>query len=375
MKTFGINGNEANVPHRVGVGQYAYELLKQFSRIEAPEVRYQVYLESQPLEDMPKLPYKVFGPRRLWTLTGLQKEILLHQPSVLFTPTHYAPLALPMPSVVSIMDLAFERFPQYFKPRDLYQLRYWTWVSAGQASRILAISEFTKKEICHFYHLPPEKVVVTPLGYDRDRFSPQVKEKKAKIKATLKKYHIGDRGYLLFVGTLQPRKNLERLIEAYSRMGTQWQLIVVGMINEGRGGWMNQGIFDKVKSLGLESKVVFTGYVPDDDIPYLMAECIAYLLPSLYEGFGIPAVEAMATGTPVVVSRVSSLPDVCGEAAVYIEDPTSVESILQALRSVQKMKAGELVNRVDLGLEWVKRYNWEDTARRTLAVLEETARG
>ena len=334
----GINGNEANVAHRVGVGQYAFELLSHFSNKDII-----VYLKDLPRNDMPKLNYDVFGPKKLWTLIGLQKKLLTNPPDVLFTPTHYAPLFLPVPLVISIMDLAFEKFPQYFKAKDLYQLKYWSRLSAMQARKIITISENSKKDIMEIYNIPGEKIVVTYPGYDKDRFNTKVK------KST--KY--GE--YFLFLGTLQPRKNVERLIQAFKLLKTDCKLVIVGMINEGRGGWMNENIKN-------EKNIVLTGYLPDSEIPGLYAGAKAFVLPSLYEGFGIPAIEAMACGTPVVVSRVSCLPEICGDAAFYIDDPYSVESIRSALESVNTGK-------VKFGLEWVNRYNWEETCLKTNTVL------
>ncbi len=359
--TIGINGNEANVKVRVGSGQYAYELLTHLKSSDS----YRVYLESKPLDDMPKnFSYEVFGPKKLWTLTGLQKRLIEEKtkgtlPDVFFTPGHYAPLYMPTKSVISIMDLAFEKFKEYYKKQDLYQLKYWTMTSAMGASKILTISEHSKKDICSLYAVSPDKVVVTYPGYDKDRFSPKVKPGKFKGK------------YFVFLGTLQPKKNIERLVEAFSRIeDDSIKLVIVGMINEGRGGWMNQSIFDKVKDLRLEDRVIFTGYVPDNEVPGIFKGALAYVLPSLYEGFGIPPIEAMATGVPVVVSKVSSLPEICGEAAIYIENPYDIDSIKRGLDHVLKMTKTEREKRVDLGEKWVKRYNWEDTAKKTLEVLK-----
>ena len=354
--TIGINGNEANVKTRVGVWQYAFELLREFSKFQTPNTKFQIYLESPPLSGMPELSYEVFGPGKLWTLTGLQKKILQNPPDVLFTPTHYTPLYVPCPSVISIMDLAFEKFPQYFKPGDLYQLKYWTRYSARQAKKILTISNSSKKDICELYRIPEEKVVVTYPGYDVDRFNERTKVSRSLTFGTQK--------YLLFVGTLQPRKNLLRLIEAFALLKDKdIMLLIAGLIREGRGGWMNQGVFKKVEQLGLGNRVKFTGYVSNEEIPGLMKGAKAFVLPSLYEGFGIPAIEAMAVGTPVIVSQVSSLPEICGDAAFYIDDPYNVDSIRIALETVDKSKT-------KLGLELVKRYNWKTTAEQTLEVLK-----
>lgn len=376
--TIGVNGNEANVTHRVGIGQYAFELIKHLHRLETHD-EFEIYLEADPLSDFPKgspsWRYKVLGPQSFWVPTKLQAKLLSEKisgqaPAVFFTPGHYSPFLMPTKSVISIMDMSFERFPEYFKKKDLYQLKYWTAASAKIAKKILTISNFSKSEICKIYNFPSDKVIVTYCGYDTDRFNTKVKDKKAKIKETLAKYKI-NRPYLLFLGTLQPRKNLPRLIEAFSLLkDSHHQLVIVGMINEGRGGWMNESIFETVKRLGLKEKVIFTGYVPDQDAPLLLAGSDAYVLPSLYEGFGIPPIEAMATGTPTVVSRVSSLPEICGEAAIYIEDPYSIKSIAVALQKVLSQSESERKNRIQTGISFVKRYNWNNTARQTLDVLE-----
>lgn len=364
--TIGINGNEANVKTRVGVGQYVFELLKHLSKLRISDLEFRIYLSHPPLPDMPKhFIYKVFGSSRLWTLTSLQKKLLEEKiqgtiPDVFFTPTHYAPLYVPTKSVVAIMDLAFEKFPEYYKKKDLYQLKYWTQASVMGADKIITISEHTKKDLCSLYAVPPTKVIVTYPGYDKERFNEKVKPGKK----------ITKRPYFIFLGTLQPRKNLIRLIEAFALLEPRtYNLVIVGMINEGRGGWKYQPIFAKVAELGLKNRVIFTGYLPDDDVPGVFKGAIAYVLPSLYEGFGIPPIEAMATGVPVIVSKVSSLPEICGPAATYIENPYDVISIKVALEQILSMKPPEKAKRVKLGLDWVKRYNWEETAKKTLEVL------
>jgi glycosyltransferase involved in cell wall biosynthesis len=234
--------------------------------------------------------------------------------------------------------------PQFYKKTDLYQLKYWTRLSARRADHIFTISHHSKKDIIELYKISPEKITVIYPGFDETRFNSDVKP--------IKKY--GD--YLLFLGTLQPRKNIERLIGAYKLLKTDCKLVIAGMINEGRGGWMNENI----KS---SKNIILTGYLPDEEIPGLMAGAKAFVLPSLYEGFGIPAIEAMAVGCPVIVSRVSSLPEICGEAATYIEDPYSIDSIKTALEEGLKS------NKTKLGLEWVKRYNWSQTCSKINTVL------
>lgn len=379
--TIGINGNEANVQHRVGVGQYAYELLSHLYLLRSDTTKFKIYLSAQPMSDMPvadtNWSYDIFGPGRLWTLTGLQKKLLLEKsqgvaPEVFFTPSHYTPLFMPVKSVLSIMDLSMETFPQYFKTKDRWQLKYWTQASLKSAAKVLTISNFTKKELHRLYKVPESKIVVTPLGYDTERFNMSVTSSasKAKIKKVLEKYKI-TQNYFIFLGTLQPKKNLTRLIESFAQLErTDLQLVIVGMSSEGRGGWMYQQFFNRVQELGLDKRIIFTGYAPDEDVPLLFAGSIAFVLPSLYEGFGIPPIEAMATGVPVVVSNAGSLPEVCGPAAIYIDNPTNTTSIKSSLEQVLSLTPSQRTKQIQLGLDFVKRYNWSITAKQTLEALQ-----
>lgn len=377
--TIGINGNEANVEHRVGSGQYAFELISHLAKNKKPSDKIKVYLSSTPRADLPSSSnswtYEIFGPKRLWTLTSLQKKLLTSPPpDVFFTPTHYTPLYMPIPSVISIMDLSVERFPEYFTKKDYYQLKYWTQASVMIAKKIVTISQHSKKELCSLYSVNPEKVVVTYPGYDTTRFNNKVSFRSRRLSALIKKYHL-EEGYFVYLGTLQPRKNVERFVEAFAMLERKnLKLVIVGMIKEGRGGWMYQSIFSKVKALGLVDKVVFTGYLPNEDIPYIFKGSLAYVLPSLYEGFGIPPIEAMATGVPVVVSKVSSLPEICGDAAIYIQNPYEISSIRQALQEALLHTPSQRAKKISLGLDWVKRYNWSTTAKQTLEVLYDAAK-
>ncbi|MDP2860660.1 MAG: glycosyltransferase family 1 protein, partial [bacterium] len=321
--TIGIDGNEANVIHRAGVGQYVFELLKQFKKVQSfprsgiPRhggvtkfkaqayieedtlIRWRIYLKEPPLPDMPEESenwrYKVFGPTKLWTRIALPLKLWRERmaekaPDVFFSPNHYAPLFCPVPSVISVMDLAFFRFPEMFKRRDLWQLKNWTAYSVKKATKILAISEATKKDVITFFGKKPEDVFITYPGYDEERFDAKIKNQKSKIKNTLEKYKIKS-NYIIYLGTLQPRKNLVRLIEAFASVKKEYpelKLVIAGMINVGRGGWMYEDIFAKVKELDMGKAVIFTNYVPDEEVPTLMAGARAYVLVSLFEGFGIP---------------------------------------------------------------------------------------
>ncbi|MEK6808067.1 MAG: glycosyltransferase family 1 protein, partial [Nanoarchaeota archaeon] len=186
-------------------------------------------------------------------------------------------------------------------------------------------------------------------------------------KGVLKKYKIKG-SYLIYIGTLQPRKNLVRLFEALTRI-ENLNLVIVGKSSgEGRGGWKYEEILDSPAKLGIEDRVIFTGYVPTEELPYLLSGSLAFILPSLWEGFGIPPLEAMATGTPVVVSNVSSLPEVVGNAGLTF-DPYSVDQIEQAIRTITSdIKLRQKYSR--LGIDQAKKFSWDKMAKTVLKVFE-----
>lgn len=382
--TFGIDANEANVKNRVGSGVYAYELLKQFSKSTNHE--FLVYLKEKPLPDLPKeaenFKYVVFGPKKFWTRIALPLKLAIGPKiDVFFTLGHYGPRFSKIPYAITIFDLSYLHFPQLFKKSDLYQLVNWSKHSILNSKHIFTISQSSKKDIIKNYDVNPSKITVTYPGYDTNRFKPQPK---SKIESAKKKYKIAE-DYIIFVGTLQPRKNIERLIEAFNIVVNSSSVIVhrknspmndkrstMNLVIAGKKGWMYERIFSKIKQLGLNRRVIFTDYVSDDDLPPLIAGAKAYFLPSLWEGFGIPVIEAQACGVPVVVSNVSSLPEIIDGSGILV-DPENIDSITQGLKGV--ITGGKI--RSDLvrkGFENIKRFSWEKCAEQTLHVLSELAR-
>ncbi len=366
----GIDGNEANVTKRVGVGKYAFELLQQFSKAPSSKLQFLIYLKDRPLEDLPKendfWKYKIVGPKKFWTQIGLPLNLYLDKPrpDVFFTPTHYAPRFCPCPSVISIMDLSFLHFPKMFKVSDLYQLKNWTAYSVKKAARIFTISKASKDDIIKYYHVSEERVVVTYPGTDEKVVSMQDIREKYGLK--------GD--YILSVGTLQPRKNFVKLIEAFSKIkqssnGTieQCQLVIVG-----KKGWLYEEILEAPKKFGVEDKVKFLDFVPDEDLPSLYQNAQCFVLVSLYEGFGIPALDAMKYGCPVIVSNVSSLPEVVGEAGILV-DPDNAEKIAEGLLRVLRLPDEERETMIKKGFEQAKKFSWEKCAQETLEVLKDVA--
>lgn len=373
----GIDGNEANVGNKVGIGQYASELLSQFNKfhsISEQEISFRIYLKSEPNEHMPKeseqWKYTVVKPKKLWTQIGLPIHLYIERdkPDVFFSPTHYAPRFCPVPSVISIMDMSFEYFPELFASKDLHQLQNWTRYSAKNAAKILTISEASKNDIIKFYGTPKDRIIVTHLGVRQDLGD--ITESTT-MESINDKYKISH-PYILFVGTLQPRKNLERLIEAFSKLRTaNSELSTYELVIIGKKGWLYEPILAAPEKFGVTDSVKFLDFVPDEDIPAFYKNASCFVLPSLYEGFGLPVLEAMRYNCPVITSNISSLPEAGGDAAVYC-NPEDVDDIAQ---QITRVISDEQLRKsmVEKGKAQIKKFSWEDTAKQTLEVLQQVA--
>lgn len=371
-----IDANEANVEKKVGISEYVAQLLNQFARLEPEGVSFDIYLKDQPGSDFPKASkhwkYKVFGPKKMWTQFALPANLFFKKdkPDLFFSPGHYAPRFSPVPTVISIMDLAFFHFPEYFTKRDLAQLHSWTKYSVKKAKAVLTISQATKDDIIKLYGIPEEKVHVTYPGIkDTVTITPHIYP----MQEMQNKYGIS-KEFILFVGTLQPRKNIARLVEAFSILlmkkghtDSPLQLVIVG-----RKGWQFEELLKSPKKFGVEDRVKFLDFVSDEDLTVLYKNALCFAFPSLYEGFGLPVLEAMKMNCPVVTSNVSSMPEAGGDGALYV-DPNDVEDIAQKLdQIVSSPKLRQQM--IEKGKEQVKKFSWEKTAQQTLAILKEVAR-
>ncbi len=363
----GIDGNEANVEKKVGISEYAYELLCQFHdlRIKNNNFKFIVYLKDKPRVDMPtptfNFTYKIVGPRKMWTQFALPISLFLgKKPDIFFTPSHYAPRFSTVPTAISVMDLSYIHFPGLFAKKDLYQLTNWTKYSIKNAKKIFTISNFSRDDIIKEYKVEPKDVVVTYPGIKPDLRS---KNKDLSMEDLNKKFGIKGE-YILFVGTLQPRKNIEKLIEAFSFLKQdKLQLVIVG-----KRGWLYEDILKAPEKYGVAEKVKFLDFVEDEDLPSLYKNAICFCLPSLYEGFGLPVLEAMKNGCPVVISNVSSLPEVGGDAVLYV-NPQDTDDIAKNLRLIINDE-GLRKDMIKKGYQQVKKFSWEKTAKQTLEVLE-----
>ena len=268
-----------------------------------------------------------------------------------------APIVLTAPMVVTVFDLSFLRFPARLSAARRLYLRAMTALTCARARRVLAISQSTAKDLTARLGVPAGKIDVTPLGYDNAAFRPLLEKD---IDHFRRKQGLPER-FWLYVGTLEPRKNLPLLLKAYARLGETERLpLILG----GGIGWMAQDVFATIESLELGEWVKHAGFIPTADLPFWYNCAEAFLYPSVYEGFGLPVLEAMASGAPVITTNASSLPEVAGGAAKCLP-PNDIELWTAALKDLKSDLEWRDRARTR-GLERAKQFSWTRTAELTL---------
>lgn len=358
-----IDASRTTRRNRTGTENYALQLLRHLLSLESSH-HYSLYFRDDPAPDLfmpsPNWTQHVIPWRRMWTHLRFAAELWRTRPAVTFVPAHTLPRYFPGKALVTVHDLGYLHFPEAHPVKERRYLDWSTAYSAKRATLVLADSQATQADLIQHYNIPAEKIRVVYPGVDETLQPVTDPQHLAYVRA---KYGINGR-YLFFLGTLQPRKNIERLVQAYARWCTRSNTTDVQLVLSGNVGWLYQEAW----TANIEG-VHLTGYVADEDVAALYSGATALLFPSLYEGFGFPVLEAMRCGTPVVCSNTSSLPELAGDAALLV-DPTDTDGLASAI--------GRIVNdatlRQDLiqkGYQQATRFTWHHTAEQTLAVLEE----
>ena len=365
--TIGIDASRIAVARRTGTERYTYEVIAGLARIDRRSA-YTLYTNGLPSA----LP--LLGPNmilrsiplpRLWTYARLGPELALRPPAILFVPAHVVPIFHPPASVVTIHDLGYLAFPHTHTARRRLELEVTTRWSLRAARLTIAISQATKDDLVRRYGADPARVRVVHHGLGetfRRIENPQV------IADARERHGIAPR-YLLYVGTLQPRKNLARLIDAFALVANHPDLVGVQMVIAGGRGWLSEDVGRRAAECGLATRIHFSGYLPDADLSALLSGALAFVFPSLYEGFGMPVLEAMACGTPVLTSTTSSLPEVAGDAALLVNPANTEEIAAGIVRLVSDDDLRALL--CARGLARAATFTWDRCARETLAVLRE----
>jgi glycosyltransferase involved in cell wall biosynthesis len=365
----GIDASRAVVSRPTGVENYAYHVLREMLALERPH-EYTLYLRRKtPVVDgasEPNLRQRVVRPARLWTHLGLSYEMLRRPPDVLFVPAHVLPVYRPRRCVVTVHDLGYLYYPEAHTLTRRWYLHLSTAYHVRVATRLIADSEATKADLVKWYGADPAKIAVVHLAVG-DAYRP-VHEEDAL--GGVRARYAGGGDYLLYLGTVQPRKNVGGLLEAYATLRGQ-MANAPALVIAGKRGWLAAPIYARAEQLGLLGAVRFVDYVPQEELPALLSGALALVFPSFYEGFGLPALEAMACGTAVVAANSSSLPEVVGDAGLLV-DPHDSEALAAAIQQVVEDTAVRTELRAR-GLARAAAFTWRRCAEETLRVLEEAA--
>lgn len=445
--TIGFDASRAFVKEPTGTENYSYQLLKHLSYIDTKN-DYLIYLRSSVIPAIELESSRTLGPGsrirplegpldslqhgmtgksgvtkegwpknfkfikiripRLWTQVGLAFRTFLDPVDVLLVPSHTLPLIRRpgLKTVITVHDLGSEYLPRFHQLKQVLYLKLMTHYQLRTASKIIAVSEATKKDLMKKIGIKSEKIEVIYEGVDRKVFKQMPKDI---VNNIVKKFDLERGKYFLFVGTIQPRKNLERLIIAFSKFlskvnsankqvlgskyqvlrekkdslphflafkraplntsplihNTDFQLVLVG-----NRGWKSDSIYRLPKELGIEDKVLFTGRISDQELAGLYNGAAALTYPSLFEGFGLPIIEAFACGCPVITSNISSMPEVAGKAAILV-NPENEAEITKAMLEIRKndtlrdSMSQKGILRLDL-------FDWKKTAKDTIDILERT---
>jgi len=359
-----IDASRTTLAQRTGTENYALQLLRALLPL-AQAHQVDLFFRTPPPSDLfpawPHVRQRVLPLQRGWTHIAWAAALWRGRYAVAWTPAHTLPFFFPRRAVFTAHDLGYLTFPDAHPPHQRAYLDLTTRYSACRATLVMADSQATASDLTHHYHIPPEKIRVVYPGVD-ERLAPS---SFSAIEAVRAKYSLPPR-YFLFIGTLQPRKNIARLVQAYALWRSQYkqQTEEVGLVLGGKQGWL----FDPTWTEGVAG-VQTLGYVAEEDLAPLYSGALAFVFPSLYEGFGFPILEAMLCETPVLCADTSSLPELA-EGAALLVNPLHVEAIAQGMHALASDAdlRGRLAAR---GQVQVQRFTWQNAARQALTVLEE----
>ncbi len=367
MARIGIDYTAA-VTQAAGIGRYVRGLIRALLELDR-ENDYRLFAASPaPLPATPfpvrRLPFHDIWLMRIWhrARLPLPAELITGRVDLFHSPDFTLPPTLPgVPTILTVHDLSFVRDPDSADDRLRAYLNRVVPRSVRRATHVLADSEATRQDLISLWNTPRDKVTVIYCGVE-PHFRPVTDP--ARLAAVRARYNLGPGPYIFSVSTLQPRKNYRRLIQAFAPLAAR--RLDLSLVIAGGRGWKDEEILGEPERLGLANRVCFPGFVADHDLPALLSAAELFAYPSLYEGFGIPILEAMACGTPVISSNCSSLPEVTGDAGLQV-DPVDVAALsagMERLLTIRELRT-DLVRR---GRERAAQFTWPAAARQLLAV-------
>ncbi len=361
----GIDGRLANETQPAGVGRFCTELLAKLPAA-APDFRWRIYLDRPARDGFPSheaFEFRVLPRRRFWTQRCLAAELRRDSPDLFFSPVMQLPWHCPCPSLVTVHDLAFFAFADQFPWRKRTLMRLHARHVVRNATHLMADSLSTQKDLRNLLKVDSRRITVAPLGCAPQFLQPPSAEA---IHVARQQLQLPER-FVLYVGRIQPRKNLPRLIEAFARMRERHPELPHHLLIAGSRGWMEGDTYRAAQASPASDHIRFLGYVPADDLPALIAAADALALISLWEGFGLPVIEAMGCGTAVLTSNCSSLPEAAGDAAALV-DPCDLEAITAALERlcIDEPYRTDLEQR---GQIRATQFSWERTAEKVTQAI------
>ncbi|MBI5038040.1 MAG: glycosyltransferase family 4 protein [Candidatus Kerfeldbacteria bacterium] len=386
----GIDASRANQVRRTGTEWYAFHVINEIIRRLEPTDRVILYVKDKLVSDWPAFTSQVsvrilrWPPQFMWTQFRLAWEMLWHAPDVLFVPAHTIPIICPRKTITTLHDIGFEFFPELYSqhtigPRWLDhalrlvsfntirsdELSYHRWsarVALRKAARIITVSEFSKMEIAHHYSVDPTRILVIPCGFNRE-YAPIPEENR---KFFCDKYKL-NRKFFLFIGRIEMKKNIINMVkgfEIFSKKHRDFDFVLAGT-----PGYGFESIDQVIQKSAVKSNIRQLGWLPTEEMPTLMNSAHAFIFVTAYEGFGIPNLEAMASGVPVLTSSHGATAEVVGDAALTV-DPQNAELIAQAMERIafDESLRSELTKKATRRIE---RFSWGTAGTGVLKVIKE----
>jgi len=357
----GIDTSRVTKSQLTGTENYSIEIIKALSRIDDQDdfLLYAQTDTSPRLGDLGKNSHQKIMPfPKFWSQIRLSWEMIFKKPDVLFVPSHLVPLIHPKNTVVTLHDLGFKHFPELYSPKELVYHNWGMNFSAKHAKYIIAPSEYTKRDLIRTYAIEPEKITVIWHGFNPELFKPSDFSKK--------------KPYIFFIGRLEEKKNIVGMIKAYAYLRKE-KNIRHQFLLAGKPGFGYENIEKELNDLPEEIKkdVKLLGYIKQDEYIKKLQEADIFLFTTFFEGFGMPIIEAMACGTPVITSSVTSMPEISGNAAVLVDPrkPLQIATALSKIIHSDSLKKSLILK----GRVRSKIFSWEKAARKTLEVLRKAA--
>lgn len=366
----GIDASRAFLKKRTGIEEYAYQTIKHLRAVipESETVvlyvrkkwkrenwKLEIYAQEIDFELPPHWQVRALWAPRFWTQIRLSWEMLFRGPDVLFVPAHTVPIIHPRNTIVTVHGLEYEFCPDAYSWWDRLYMRCSIRFSVRAARTVICVSENTKRDVMRLYRVPAEKIKIIYEGYDSNfKFHISNFQSYPNVK------NQNEKPYLLFIGRLEERKNIVRIIEAFEILKEKYE-VPHSLVLAGKCGYGYANIKFQISHSKYKESIFELGYISEDEKWSLLKKADAFLFPTLYEGFGIPVLEAQSVGVPVITSHTSSLPEIGGEGAVYV-DPMRSESIADgAWRVLSDARFKDGI--IQAGRDNVQRFSWEGCAQ------------